>query len=56
MTRPVIHNDAGPFGGKKLSGGARELGQEELTEFCKTKHVDWAFAVAPKPWWYSYGR
>jgi len=56
MTRPVIHHDAGPFGGMKLSGGARELGQKELDEVCETKYEHWEIAGAPKPWWYPYGR
>lgn len=39
----------------KLSGGARELGQEGLDEFRKTKHVHWEFATGAKAWWYPYG-
>ncbi len=53
---PLTDNYAGPFGGMKLSGGARELGQEGLDEFRETKHVHWEFNTAPKPWWYPYGR
>jgi betaine-aldehyde dehydrogenase len=52
---PLTDNYAGPFGGMKLSGGARELGQEGLEEFRETKHVHWEFAAAPKSWWYPYG-
>jgi betaine-aldehyde dehydrogenase len=52
---PLTDNYAGPFGGMKLSGGARELGQEGLDEFRETKHVHWEFNCAPKPWWYPYG-
>jgi len=52
---PLTDNYAGPFGGMKLSGGARELGQEGLDEFRETKHVHWEFETAPKPWWYPYG-
>ncbi|HEX6289448.1 MAG TPA: aldehyde dehydrogenase family protein [Herpetosiphonaceae bacterium] len=52
---PLTDNDAGPFGGMKLSGGARELGQEGLEEFMETKHVHWDFEMQPKPWWYPYG-
>jgi betaine-aldehyde dehydrogenase len=52
---PLTDNDAGPFGGMKLSGGARELGQEGLEEFMETKHVHWDFEMQPKAWWYPYG-
>lgn len=53
---PLTDNYAGPFGGMKLSGGARELGQEGLDEFRETKHVHWEFAMGRKPWWYPYGQ
>jgi betaine-aldehyde dehydrogenase len=52
---PLTDNDAGPFGGMKLSGGARELGEEGLEEFMETKHVHWDFEMQRKPWWYPYG-
>jgi betaine-aldehyde dehydrogenase len=52
---PLTDNYAGPFGGMKLSGGARELGQEGLESFRETKHVHWEFAPAKKSWWYPYG-
>lgn len=52
---PLTDNYAGPFGGMKLSGGARELGQEGLDEFRETKHVHWEFATGQKSWWYPYG-
>lgn len=52
---PLTDNDAGPFGGMKLSGGARELGEEGLEEFMETKHVHWDFEMQAKPWWYPYG-
>jgi betaine-aldehyde dehydrogenase len=51
---PLTDNYAGPFGGMKLSGGARELGQEGLDEFRETKHVHWEFSTKPKSWWYPY--
>lgn len=51
---PLTDNYAGPFGGMKLSGGARELGQEGLDEFRETKHVHWEFSAKPKSWWYPY--
>lgn len=53
---PLTDNDAGPFGGMKWSGGARELGEEGLEEFMETKHVHWDFEMQPKPWWYPYNR
>lgn len=52
---PLTDNYAGPFGGMKLSGGARELGEEGLEEFRETKHVHWEFNAAKKSWWYPYG-
>lgn len=53
---PLTDNYAGPFGGMKYSGGARELGQEGLDEFRETKHVHWEFNASPKSWWYPYGQ
>ncbi len=52
---PLTDNDAGPFGGMKLSGLGRELGEEGLDEFRETKHLHWDFEAAAKPWWYPYG-
>jgi acyl-CoA reductase-like NAD-dependent aldehyde dehydrogenase len=53
---PLTDNYAGPFGGMKLSGGARELGQEGLDEFRETKHVHWEFAAGVKSYWYPYAK
>ncbi|MCI0396493.1 MAG: aldehyde dehydrogenase family protein [Chloroflexi bacterium] len=53
---PLTDNYGGPFGGMKLSGNARELGQEGLESFLETKHVHWDFSDQPKEWWYPYGR
>ena len=53
---PLTDNDAGPFGGMKMSGGGRELGEEGLDEFRETKHLHWDFEGGAKPWWYPYGR
>lgn len=51
---PLTDNDAGPFGGMKFSGGARELGEEGLAEFQETKHVHWDMAMEKKGWWFPY--
>ena len=53
---PLTDNDAGPFGGMKMSGLGRELGLEGLEEFMETKHVHWDFVQQEKPWWYPYNR
>lgn len=53
---PLTDNDAGPFGGMKMSGLGRELGLEGLDEFLETKHVHWDFVQQEKPWWYPYKR
>jgi betaine-aldehyde dehydrogenase len=51
---PLTDNYAGPFGGMKLTGGGRELGEEGLLSFMETKHVHWDFSDEPKNWWYPY--
>lgn len=53
---PLTDNYAGPFGGMKMTGKARELGQEGLEEFLQTKHVHWDFSAESKPYWFPYGR
>jgi len=52
---PLTDNDAGPFGGMKMSGNARELGPEGLESFRETKHVHLDARANRKPWWYPYG-
>jgi betaine-aldehyde dehydrogenase len=51
---PLTDNYAGPFGGMRMSGGCRELGQEGLEEFRATKHVHWDFSTEVKSFWYPY--
>jgi acyl-CoA reductase-like NAD-dependent aldehyde dehydrogenase len=52
---PLTDNYGGPFGGMKMSGNARELGEEGLESFLETKHVHWDFDDRPKDFWYPYG-
>jgi betaine-aldehyde dehydrogenase len=49
---PLVDNPAGPFGGMKMSGLGRELGEEGLEEFLQTKHVHWDMDAHSKPWWF----
>jgi acyl-CoA reductase-like NAD-dependent aldehyde dehydrogenase len=51
---PLTDNYAGPFGGMKMSGNARELGEEGLESFLETKHVHWDFSDEVKDYWYPY--
>ena len=51
---PLTDNYAGPFGGMRLSGGSRELGQEGFEEFRVTKHVHWDFSAKVQSYWYPY--
>jgi betaine-aldehyde dehydrogenase len=53
---PLTDNDAGPFGGMKMSGNSRELGPEGLEAFRETKHVHLDARAERKPWWYPYGQ
>jgi len=51
---PLTDNFAGPFGGMKMSGLGRELGQEGYDEFCQVKHVHWDIEGDIKEFWYPY--
>jgi len=51
---PLTDNFAGPFGGMKMSGIGRELGQEGFDEFCQVKHVHWDIEGNLKDYWYPY--
>jgi acyl-CoA reductase-like NAD-dependent aldehyde dehydrogenase len=51
---PLTDNYAGPFGGMKMSGLGRELGQEGIDEFYEVKHVHWDMIGAQKDFWYPY--
>ncbi len=52
---PLTDNFAGPFGGMKMSGLGRELGQAGFDEFCQVKHVHWDIEGNLKEYWYPYG-
>ena len=51
---PLTDNDAGPFGGMRLSGLNRELGAEGLDNFRDVKHVHLDYKVEAKSYWYPY--
>jgi len=53
---PLTDNYAGPFGGMKMTGGGRELGQEGMDEFTEVKHVHWDVEGGVKDYWYPYGK
>jgi acyl-CoA reductase-like NAD-dependent aldehyde dehydrogenase len=55
VNAPLLDNDAGPFGGRKMSGIGRELGAEGLDTFRHTKLV----MIDPEAahhdfWWFPY--
>ena len=51
---PLTDNFAGPFGGMKMSGLGRELGQEGIDEYLAVKHVHWDIEGGLKDYWYPY--
>ncbi|MBI2604983.1 MAG: aldehyde dehydrogenase [Deltaproteobacteria bacterium] len=51
---PLTDNDAAPFGGMRLSGIGRELGEEGLDAFREPKHVHLDYVMEAKPYWYPY--
>jgi betaine-aldehyde dehydrogenase len=51
---PLTDNFAGPFGGMKMSGIGRELGQEGIDEYYEVKHVHWDIEGGAKDFWYPY--
>jgi len=50
----LTDNSAGPFGGMKMSGLGRELGQAGFDDFCQLKHVHWDVEAGLKDYWYPY--
>lgn len=55
VNAPLLDNDAGPFGGTKMSGMGRQLGPEGLETFRKTKFV-WVDPNCGTQdfWWFPY--
>ena len=55
INAPLLDNDAGPFGGTKMSGMGRQLGPEGLETFRKTKMV-WLDPNCGSQdfWWFPY--
>jgi acyl-CoA reductase-like NAD-dependent aldehyde dehydrogenase len=51
---PLTDNDAGPFGGMRMSGMNRELGTDGLDNFRDVKHVHLDYKIEAKPYWYPY--
>lgn len=51
---PLTDNFAGPFGGMKMSGLGRELGQVGLDEYYDVKHVHWDIEGGLKDYWFPY--
>ena len=55
VNAPLLDNDAGPFGGRKMSGMGRQLGAEGLESFRHTKLAMIDPAANPQDfWWFPY--
>lgn len=55
VNAPLLDNDAGPFGGRKMSGIGRQLGAEGLDTFRHTKTVMIDPAAQDQDfWWFPY--
>jgi betaine-aldehyde dehydrogenase len=55
VNAPLLDNDAGPFGGRKLSGSGRQLGREGLDSFRHTKLAMIDPDSNPHDfWWFPY--
>jgi betaine-aldehyde dehydrogenase len=56
VNAPLLDNDAGPFGGTKMSGQGRQLGPEGIDTFRETKFVmiDPDCTDAQDGWWFPY--
>jgi len=55
VNAPLLDNDAGPFGGRKMTGMGRQLGAEGLESFRHTKFVMMdPGAEAQDFWWFPY--
>lgn len=55
VNAPILDNDAGPFGGRKMSGIGRQLGAEGLDTFRHTKLVMVDPAASDHDfWWFPY--
>ncbi|MEL7280764.1 MAG: aldehyde dehydrogenase family protein [Pseudomonadota bacterium] len=55
VNAPLLDNDAGPFGGAKLSGMGRQLGPEGVDTFRETKMIMIDPDCAPQDfWWFPY--
>ncbi|MEE4211721.1 MAG: aldehyde dehydrogenase family protein, partial [Parvularcula sp.] len=55
VNAPLLDNDAGPFGGSKLSGMGRQLGPDGVDTFRETKMIMIDPDCQPQDfWWFPY--